>query len=133
MTGVLELILRNWNLSNTLIAFQTLLLLWFSSKLFWPDRFARSKQSNETHKQSNELQTRAINEKAKVADKACQLHLLIAILCSCCNQFHRCAPEMSKLLHATFGLDHYPNYLQRWDLAAIEMLEKKFEQQLCQV
>lgn len=24
------------------------------------------------------------------------------------------ASELAPLLHATFGLDHYPNYLQRW-------------------
>jgi len=32
------------------------------------------------------------------------------------------ATDLAPLLHASFGLDHYPNYLQRWDLCAIQLV-----------
>jgi len=32
------------------------------------------------------------------------------------------ATDLAPLLHASFGLDHYPNYLQRWDLSAIQLV-----------
>jgi len=42
----------------------------------------------------------------------------------------RKAKELSPILHASFGLDHYPNYLLRWDMASIEELEGRLEKQL---
>lgn len=45
----------------------------------------------------------------------------------------RKATALAPLLHASFGLDHYPNYLQRWDIAAIEGLEDQLESQLATV
>jgi hypothetical protein len=31
------------------------------------------------------------------------------------------ASELAPLLHATFGLDHYPNYLQRWYIDTVSV------------
>ena len=45
----------------------------------------------------------------------------------------RKATALAPVLHASFGLDHYPNYLQRWDIKAIEDLEDKLESQLATV
>ena len=41
--------------------------------------------------------------------------------------------KLSPLLHATFGLDHYPNYLNRWQGPAITQLEERLEDQLALV
>ena len=40
---------------------------------------------------------------------------------------------LARLLHASFGLDHYPNYLHRWDLDEITDLEGALEAQLAKV
>ena len=45
----------------------------------------------------------------------------------------RKATALAPLLHASFGLDHYPNYLQRWDITAIEGLEDQLKSQLATV
>jgi hypothetical protein len=45
----------------------------------------------------------------------------------------RANPELASLCHSTYGLDHYPNYLQRWDIAAIDGLECQLERQLALV
>ena len=42
-------------------------------------------------------------------------------------------PLLAQLLHASFGLDHYPNYLHRWNLNDIESLEQTLEDQLEEV
>eukprot|EP00906_Rhabdomonas_costata_P005396 RCo008085 len=41
--------------------------------------------------------------------------------------------SLAALLHATFGLDHYPNYLHRWAVSEIEDLEQQLESQLSKV
>ena len=41
--------------------------------------------------------------------------------------------EMSRLLHAVFGLYHYPSYLERWNDAEIAVLEKDLEKVLAKV
>eukprot|EP00960_Hanusia_phi_P067714 766684-Hanusia_phi.AAC.1 len=43
------------------------------------------------------------------------------------------ASEASLLMHATFGLDHYPNYLQRWRMSDVEALEEQLRAQLDKV
>ena len=45
----------------------------------------------------------------------------------------RRATQLAPLLHATFGLDHYPNFLQRWQPDAINALEQRLEEQLAGV
>jgi len=46
---------------------------------------------------------------------------------------HEPAAELAYRLHHTFGLDHYPYYLNRWATAEIDELEASLEQQLAQV
>jgi hypothetical protein len=43
------------------------------------------------------------------------------------------ATNLAPLLHASFGLDHYPNYLNRWQGPAITQLEERLENQLALV
>eukprot|EP01084_Bolivina_argentea_P067689 123225_1 len=38
--------------------------------------------------------------------------------------------ELSNILHSTFGIDHYPNYLYRWNLNNITQLETQLLSQL---
>jgi hypothetical protein len=45
----------------------------------------------------------------------------------------RKATSLAPLLHASFGLDHYPNYLQRWNMHDIDKLEQQLEDQLASV
>ena len=42
-------------------------------------------------------------------------------------------PLLSRQLHAAFGLDHYPNYLLKWQLSDIEQLEGELEAMLAKV
>ena len=41
-----------------------------------------------------------------------------------------CSHDLSQLMHGSFGLDHYPNYLLRWNLDEIENLESIIQSQL---
>eukprot|EP00485_Elphidium_margaritaceum_P002433 CAMPEP_0202691608 /NCGR_PEP_ID=MMETSP1385-20130828/6278_1 /ASSEMBLY_ACC=CAM_ASM_000861 /TAXON_ID=933848 /ORGANISM="Elphidium margaritaceum" /LENGTH=90 /DNA_ID=CAMNT_0049347041 /DNA_START=27 /DNA_END=295 /DNA_ORIENTATION=+ len=44
---------------------------------------------------------------------------------------HKSAPiAVSNTLHATFGIDHYPNYLYRWNMHDINNLEEQLTAQL---
>ena len=43
------------------------------------------------------------------------------------------ASDAAMVMHATFGLDHYPNYLQRWQMSDVEELEMKLRAQLHKV
>eukprot|EP01006_Ploeotia_vitrea_P025227 TRINITY_DN58082_c0_g1_i1.p1 TRINITY_DN58082_c0_g1~~TRINITY_DN58082_c0_g1_i1.p1 ORF type:complete len:360 (+),score=44.13 TRINITY_DN58082_c0_g1_i1:105-1184(+) len=49
------------------------------------------------------------------------------------TQKHASAPNLAAIMHASFGLDHYPNYLQRWSEPEIDELEKRLEEQLALV
>ena len=42
-------------------------------------------------------------------------------------------PQLSNMLHSTFGMDHYPNYLFRWNLTDLSALENQIKSQLKQV
>lgn len=43
---------------------------------------------------------------------------------------HAPAKDLSFLLHSIFGLDHYPNYLAKWEEAEIEHLEGLLQEQV---
>eukprot|EP01083_Nonionella_stella_P146632 461443_1 len=50
------------------------------------------------------------------------------------EHIHSSAPiQLSNVLHSTFGMEHYPNYLYRWNVDQISELEKQLLSQLKQV
>ena len=43
------------------------------------------------------------------------------------------ASDLSLLFHSLFGLDHYPNYLYRWNEAEITSLQQELQHRLDEV
>ena len=46
------------------------------------------------------------------------------------REYRICSKQMANILHSTFGLDHYPKYLLRWNIKDITELEIHMQEQL---